>query len=122
MIPNSYIVSIAIDANNPFMIVDLNCIATPHCETVTKSMIENNLLSHTIKVWVANLKHFVRGKECRDDIMRMARRLKGVQVEDSSELELLEECLKWIENNSHLDLGLCEIIASCKRCFEELIG
>ena len=122
LIPNSYIVSIAIDENNPFKIADLNCIAAPHCETVTKSMIENNLLSHTVKVWTANLKHFVRGENCQDDIMRMARRLNGVQIEGLSEPEILEECLTWIENNSHLDWDLCEMIASCRRCFEELIG
>ncbi len=122
LIPGNYIVSVAIDANDPFMIADLDCIAAPHCETVTKGMIENDLLCHTIKVWTADLKHFVRGKECREDIMRMARRLKGVRTDGLSESEILEECLKWMENNSRPDPGLCEIIASCRRCFEELTG
>ncbi|MDE7295022.1 MAG: nucleotidyltransferase domain-containing protein [Oscillospiraceae bacterium] len=120
LMPDNYIVSIAIDANDPFLIADLDCIAEPHCETVTKSMIENDLLCHTIKVWTADLKHFVRGADCMGDIMRMARRLKGVRTDGLSEPEILEECLKWMENNSPPDSELCEMIASCRRCFEEL--
>lgn len=120
LIPGNYIVSVATDENDPFLIADLDCIAEPHCESVTKGMIENDLLCHTIKVWTADLKHFVRGKECREDIMRMARRLKGVRIDGLSESGILEECLKWMENNSPSDSKLCEMIASCRRCFEEL--
>ena len=77
LVPEQYIVSIAIDKDNPFLIVDLCCCADPHCTTVTKQQVigKNEKYSHILKVWTANLKHWVRGSECYDDVVRMAKKI-----------------------------------------------
>lgn len=121
LIPDKYIVSIAIDVNNPFLIVDLTCSAAPHCTTVTKQQVigKNEKYAHTLKVWIANLKHYVRGTECYDDILRMAKRLSIADIDVKDEAELLEETLCWLEDNVENNLG--EYVESCRRVFEELI-
>ena len=122
LIPDKYIVSIAIDSNNPFLIVDLSCSADPHCTTVTKQQVmsRNEKYAHTLKVWTANLKHYVRGTECYDDILRMAKRLSIADLDAKDEAELLEETLCWLEDN--VENNLSEYVESCRRIFEELIN
>lgn len=122
LIPDKYIVSMAIDVNNPFLIVDLSCSADPHCTTVTKQqvMARNKKYVHTLKVWTANLKHYVRGTECYDDILRMAKRLSIVDVDAKDEAELLGETLCWLEDN--VENNLSDYVKSCRRVFEELIN
>ena len=121
LIPDKYIVSIAIDVNNPFLIVDLSCSADPHCTTVTKQQVleRNEKYAHTLKVWTANLKHYVRGIECYDDILRMAKRLSIADIDTKDEAELLEETLCWLEDN--VENNLSEYVESCSRVFEEHI-
>jgi len=118
LIPNSYIVSNAINIENPFVMVDFNCIATPHCTTILKEHIINDVYSHTLKVWVANLKHHARGSECYDDIVRMAKRLGIKDIDSKDEGELLEEALIWLEVNQ-TDI-LWRYGKSCREKFEEL--
>ena len=122
LIPDKYIVSIAIDVNNPFLIVDLSCSADPHCTTVTKQQVmeRNEKYVHMLKVWTANLKHYVRGTECYDDILRMAKRLSIADLAAKDEAELLEETLCWLEDN--VENNLSEYVESCRRIFEELIN
>ena len=117
--PNSYIVSIAISSENPFAILDLNCVATPHCQTVLKEHIVNDVYSHTLKVWVANLKHYARGFECYSDIARMAKRLKIQGIYSKDEKELLEDVLTWLEQNQTSDFA--KYVSSCRECFENLV-
>lgn len=120
-VPEKYIVSLGIDEENPFLVLDLCCCAEPHCTTVTKQqvMAENDKFTHTLKVWTANLKHYVRGDECYDDIVRMARRLDIEEFETLEGVELLEAALCWMEDNVTDELE--GFIASCRRMFEELL-
>jgi len=121
LIPDKYIVSIAIDKNNPFLIVDLCCSAEPHCTTVTKQQVigKNDKYTHMLKLWTANLKHYVRGCECYNDIVRMARKIAVEDIDTKDEVELLEDTLCWLEEN--VEVGLYEFIESCRRRFEELV-
>ena len=119
LIPNSYIVSIAISIDNTFAIVDINCIAIPHCTTVLKEHAVNDVFSHTLKVWVANLKHHARGYDCYDDIVRMAKRLGIKDTGSKDEEELLEETLTWLEENQTDKLE--RYVNSCREKFEELV-
>lgn len=121
LIPDKYIVSLAIDEYNPFLIVDLQCSAEPHCMTVTKQQIiqMNNEFTHMLKLWTANLKHYARGIECYDDIVRMARKLKSADIDAKDEIELLEETLHWLECNASDEL--ITFIASCRDKFNELL-
>lgn len=122
LVPEQYIVSIAIDKDNPFLIVDLCCCGYPHCTTVTKQqeMGKNKKYSHILKVWTANLKHWVRGSECYDDIVRMAKKISIKDIDSKDEIELLDETLCWLEEN--VENALDEFIESCRRHFEELVN
>ena len=121
LIPDKYIVSIAIDESNPFLIVDLQCSANPHCVTVTKQQVMemNNKFTHVLKLWTANLKHYARGAECYDDIIHMAKRLGISDVDIKDEAELLEDTLCWLEHNAADELST--FIESCRCKFDELI-
>ena len=121
LVPDQYIVSIAIDKNNPFLIVDLCCSAEPHCTTVTKQQVigKNDKYTHMLKLWTANLKHYVRGCECYDDIVRMARKIEVEDIETKDEVELLEDTLCWLEEN--VETELYEFVESCRSRFDELV-
>lgn len=121
LIPNQYIVSIAIDKDNPFLIVDLCCCAEPHCTTVTKqqAIARNDEYAHILKLWTANLKHYVRDNECYDDIARMAKKIDIENIDSKEEVELLDETLCWLEEN--VESNLFEYIESCRSKFEELV-
>lgn len=86
LIPDRYIVSAAIDEYNPFLIVDFCCAASPHCSTVTRQQAKerNDTAIHLLKLWTANLKHYVRGSNCHDDIVHMGQKL-GIDDWDSLE-------------------------------------
>lgn len=122
LIPERYIVSIAIDEKNPFLIVDLCCCAKPHYTTVTKQQVseKNNKYTHILKLWTANLKHYVREKECYGDIVRMGQKLAPEDIETKDEVEILERTLCWLEEN--VENGLYEFIESCRRRFDELVN
>lgn len=121
LIPDRYIVSIAIDKENPFLIVDLCCSAEPHCTTVTKQQAseKNDKYTHILKLWTANLKHYVRGNECRDDIVRMGQKLAIEDTDTKDEVEILERTLRWLEENVKSELH--EFVESCRRRFDELV-
>lgn len=122
LVPEKYIVSIAVNRDNPFEIVDLWCTAQPHCTTVTRQqvMARNELYPHILKLWTANLKHYARGNDCYDDILRMAGKI-GVQgTEQVGEDELLEETLFWLEKNA--ESSFQRFISSCRTAFETLVG
>ncbi len=62
LVPDKYIVSLAIDKDNPFLIADLCCCAEPHCTTVTKQQVlgKSEKCAHILKVWTANLKQLCK--------------------------------------------------------------
>lgn len=120
LIPERYIVSIAVDDENPFMMADLCCRAEPHCATVTRqdAAERNGKHTHMLKLWTANLKHYVRGADCRNDITRMAQKLGISVAETKTEVDILSETLRWLEVNA--DAALEKYMVSCRRRFEEL--
>ncbi len=121
LVPDKYIVSLAIDEENPFLILDLCCTAEPHCTTVSKqqAMSANDFYTHILKLWVANLKHYSRGQDCYDDIFRMASKLGISDIDVKSELELLESVLLWLESNTNTKTE--KYVQSCRGCFEDLV-
>lgn len=122
LIPDKYIVSIAVDKDNPFLIIDFCCIAEPHCTTVTKQQVleKNEKYAHMLKLWTANLKHYVRGVECYGYITRMAKKLSVEDIDSKDEVTILDETLCWLENNVEEELG--DFVDSCRRIFEELVN
>ena len=122
LIPDRYIVSIAIDEKNPFLVVDLCCCAKPHCITVTKQQAseKNDKYTHILKLWTANLKHYVRGNECHNDIVRMGQKIAIEDIETKGEVEILGKTLCWLEENVKSELH--EFVESCRRRFDELVN
>ena len=111
--PDKYVVSLAIDRENPFLLLDLQCTATPHCTSVTKQLLsaQNNEVTHTLKLWTANLKHFLRGNDCQADILRMAQKIPIEAAESKSPQMLLNETLCWLE--AHFDQP--DFLSACRR-------
>ena len=111
LIPEQYIVSIAVDEENPFCIVDLKCAATPHIMTLQKNDFMLDKFVHTLKLWTANCKHLLRGKDCIKDnkvgdvnvnsvnIIKMGKRIIGTAAEAMTDNEIMEATLNWLENN-----------------------
>lgn len=99
--PNKYIVSIAINEKNPFMVIDISCVATPHYNSVSKQdlMSLNNKYDHTLKLFVANLKHLLRGDDCYDDIYKMYSRIFGRNIEVFNEEHMLRDVYQWLQEN-----------------------
>ena len=100
--PDKYIVSIAINKTNPFMIVDVSCVAIPHCDSVSKQDLAslNNKYDHTLKLFVANLKHLLRGMDCYDDIYKMYSRIFGRNLEAYDEEWMMQEVYGWLQENA----------------------
>lgn len=118
LIPEKCIVSLSFDEQNPYRVVDINCCAEPADTVITADQARqlNNRHAHMIKLWTANWKHFTRGRECRMDILHMVQKIGIADAENKSDLMLLEETLRWLEQNA--EQRYQGIIASCRRIFE----
>ena len=90
------------DTENPFWVVDITCTANPHCTAVTKRELSalNNLYDHTLKLFTANLKHYIRGTDCYDDIAKMYRRICGQDTEVYGEEQMLNVVFEWLAENA----------------------
>lgn len=118
--PAKYIVSLAIDESDPFRMVDICVKGDPHFETVTRQELsaKNDSFCHVLKLWTANLKHHVRGADCRSDIVKMAKRLDVPATDDIDEQAMLAKTLEWLEAACPADLRI--FVASCRKHFYDL--
>lgn len=118
--PDQYVVSLALDQMNPFLIADIRCFAQPHCDTVSREELQlrNHPYSHMLKLWTANLKHYARKGDCRGDILRMAQKAKINDPESKTDAELLADVLRWLEANAPSELQLS--VRSCREAYERL--
>ncbi len=119
LVPDTYTVSIAVDEQNPFSIINLKCKAEPHCKTVLKENAKNNKYTHILKLWVDNLKRYYCEQECLEDIRKLAQEINIENADKKEPVELLEEILIWLENNQTQKYQT--YINSCRRKFNELI-
>jgi len=71
--PEKYVVTLAVDETNPFRMADIACTATPHCPTLNRQALSalNSPQDHLLKLFSANLKHYLRGADCRREIEKM---------------------------------------------------
>ena len=118
--PEQYVVSCALSEENPFLIVDVNCAAEPHVASVAKSDLKNDPVVHVLKLWVANMKHFIRGQECYRDICKMHRKSVGDGLPVGQELLMLRQTLDWLE--ARVPERLLGYVKSCRRVLEEYDG
>jgi len=100
--PEKYVISVAINTENPFRMVDICCVAKPHCSTVTRQDLAslNNQYDHTLKLFVANLKHFLRESDCYADILKMYNRIFQNETVTHSEEYMLNAVYHWLQNNA----------------------
>ncbi len=109
--PDKYLVSVGVKNGNPFTVIDIACIAAPHCGTVSRRQLSmlNNKYDHTLKLFTANLKHFLRGADCYDDILKMYSRIFS-EKEVCDEEQMLNSVYDWLKENAeerhreHIDL------------------
>ena len=118
--PEQYIVSCALSEENPFLIVDVNCAAEPHVASVAKSDLQNDPVVHVLKLWVANAKHFIRGRDCYADIAKMCRKSTGRELSPGQELLMLEQTLAWLE--AKVPERLTGYVKNCRKALEEANG
>lgn len=97
--PEKYVVTLAIDASNPFRMADITCAAIPHHPSVSAQMLRerNDPLNHMLKLFSANVKHYLRGADCRGDIERMYRRVFSDPAPDAP--AMLRAVYNWLEQN-----------------------
>ncbi|MBP3645007.1 MAG: hypothetical protein J6K55_01105 [Clostridia bacterium] len=118
--PEQYVVSIALDEENPFLIADIRCRAYPHYGTISKEQLkdQNDPYTHMLKLWTINLKHFARDDDCSDDIHRMAAKVGIQEQRKKDKAELLMEVLHWLESNAPEHLSC--FVKSCRREAERI--
>lgn len=99
LVPGKYILSIAFDEEAPFRVVDIDCYADPHCKSVSREEVAgwNDLYDHTLKLFSANLKHYLRGNDCYTDVLKMYGRIFGQSEEERSEKQMLHAVFAWLE-------------------------
>ena len=100
--PEKYVISVALNTENPFRMVDICCAANPHCSTVTRQSLAslNNQYDHTLKLFVANLKHFLRGTDCYTDILKMYSRIFRNDAVAHDEEYMLTTVYRWLQDNA----------------------
>ena len=118
--PEQYVVSCALSEENPFLIVDVNCAAEPHVASVAKADLKNDPVVHVLKLWVANMKHFIRGQECYRDICKMHRKSVGGELPQGQEFLMLEQTLSWLE--ARVPERLARYVKNCRKVLEEYNG
>ena len=99
--PEKYVVSVAVDAEHPFRIVDIACEANPHRSSVTREQLSqlNDPYDHILKLFIANLKHFRRGLACGSDICRMYGKVFGHADLPENEVKMLGQVFAWLCEN-----------------------
>lgn len=99
--PEQYVVSVAIDTENPFGIVDISCAAQPHCRTVSRQdlIARNDPYCHFLKLFTINLKHSIRRTDCLGDIERMYQKVFCANDYTRSQQEMLADVYRWLREN-----------------------
>jgi len=119
--PERYVVSLALDETNPFLIADLCCHSSPHSNALTRDELRkrNDPYTHMLKLWTANLKHHARKADCREDILRMAEKLGIQEAWAFSNDVLLEKVLMWLEENAPSHLRM--LAESCRKAYDSMV-
>ena len=116
LLPEEYVVSCAISEDNPFLIVDIKCTANPHVYSLSKKDIRNDKYTHILKLWVANMKHYLRGYDCKNDICRMYQKIFN-ELSSSPE-NMLIDVFEWLNSNSRDEYR--QYLSSCKTYVEKI--
>lgn len=119
LLTDVYVVSLAISKDDIFSFIDFECIAIPHMSTVTIDEVRkhNDKKSLFLKLSIANTKHFLRGENCHNDILKIAKYILNVdEIQDKDDKEILIYTLKWLEQNCKYPLK--DIASKCRNYLE----
>lgn len=103
--PGKYIVSAALSRTNPFLLLDIACMAEPHCTTVGKSELSalNDPYTHMMKLFSANVKHYLRaqgGEERVRSVQKMYGRACPGDLCPADEAAMLRSVYHWLLENA----------------------
>ena len=112
LVPEKHLLTVALFDSNPFMVVDVSCTATPYFSTLSRPELAayNTPYDHTLKLFIANLKHYLRQSNCHDDIVKMYRRIFAAP--SRSDAQMLTDVFHWLKQHAqpkHINyLSACE--------------
>ncbi|GGA60012.1 hypothetical protein GCM10008025_00050 [Ornithinibacillus halotolerans] len=112
LLPEEYVITFVHKDFPIFWIIDVQVMATPHHPTLTE--VQVNKYHHLLKLWILNLKYYLRGNEEADEnIVKLAKRTFNKEVENTDVPYLLSQILKEIKENVepalHTFIEKCEI-------------
>ena len=99
--PEKYIVTLAIDPENPFSTIDIAVEGHRSHVHISREELQkcNNQYDHTLKLFTANLKHYLRGMDCGSDIEKMYGRILGETATKVSLMNMLQATFQWLREN-----------------------
>lgn len=114
LLPKEYVLTFILKDFPVFWIVDIQCVATPHSPSIKQ--VHTNEYHHLLKLWILNLKYYVRGNNgAEDNIRKLANRALGSNVQQKESLILMSDIL--LEIKTHTGP---EILQYIEKCEEEL--
>lgn len=103
LLPRDYVVTFIFKGLPVFWIVDIQVMATPHYQTLTEVPVHK--YHHLLKLWILNLKYFLRGNEGADsNIKKLANRTFEQEIESDDSYYLFSKIIKEIKSNIEPDL------------------
>lgn len=103
LLPDQYVQSYVLKDTPVFWIIDIQCFANPHVSSVHK--ISNDFYEHLLKLWILNLKYYLRGNsESLKGIHMLGYRTFKKDVSNNSTFEILFNILLEIRSNTHPNL------------------
>lgn len=116
---NETTLSIGMDVENPLFVVNFVCKALLQfpekdidCKTPVKYV-------HILNLWINNLKRYLRGENCDDEVIKMAKETTDEYLKGKTTRELFDDVLMWLEDNATSKYS--EYIRECRYKFETLV-
>lgn len=114
LFPKEYVLTFILKGFPVFWIVDIQCIATPHSPSINQVL--TNEYHHLLKLWILNLKYYLRGNNgAEDDIRKLANKVFDSNMQHKDSFLLMSDIL--LEIKTHIEP---ETLPFIERCEEEL--
>ncbi|TFB19581.1 hypothetical protein E3U55_10495 [Filobacillus milosensis] len=111
LLPSDFVITFFINNSSIFWFIDIQVFATPHHETLKK--VKTNKYHHLLKLWILNLKYYIRGsKTSEKDIKKLARRALGEKIESQDLYFLMVAVLNEIKIN--IEPKLQNFVVQCE--------
>lgn len=100
--PDLYVVTLAVDGDNPFRVVDINCTATPHCPGLSQAQVAAlcSPYAHALKMLSVYLKQLLRGQDAHGGIVNLYTPLLGQPRAGAGDMDMLREIYGWVKEHA----------------------